>query len=417
MEQKAPRREVRRRRWTGGAGATLLFGLLLGVGFAWGTIAGDPGNSVSLAHGRKPTAATNAVGEVLILWESPEAGLSGQFIDPWGLFRGKEFPIGDLHGSEREPALTRLDDEEVAIVWESGLARRPSVRFRQFRKSLAGTRFLVPSSPEVEISDAVHPAVAAAEGNIALVWTAAEAQMGQHYLALLEEEDEPLARRSLAGTQLRIGQPGAATPADVAMANDGELLVVWENAGRDIMAFAMNATDLPETRQKGGRSLAGTQFRINESLSGEQTAPAVATTLDGNFLVVWETMQANGERSLYGRRIVERSLAGSLFRIDDDSSVTALDPSLAADPWGRQIVTWSQVDHSGAAAIMARSLLLDGTANGPVFRVDPGDPFPGAARVTRGGESTDFVVLWENDDMSENPDIRVRFLTGPYDQR
>jgi len=422
MEQRPSRRGHRRYRWKGSIGTTLLLGLLLILGFAWGAIAGDPGNSISLAHGKEPTAATNADGEVLVLWESAEGGVSGQLIDPWGLIMGEEFPISGLAGDERQPAVTWLDNQEVAIVWESedpapGAAQgsRPgtSVRYRQFRRGLAGSELLVPSTSEVEIPNAAHPAVAASDGSIALVWTAARSRRGQHYLRILETEPETSLSRGLAGSELRIGSPGAVTPADVAIAGDGEILVVWEDANREIMAFAMNARGLAGSEFKV-RGLAGSEFRISQSRGTQMTAPAVATTLDGNFLVTWETLLSNGERIVSGRRVVARGLAGSEFRIDSGLSGEAKNPSLAADSWGQQIVTWKQVIGS-EAAIMARAIHLDGTANGAAFRVDPGDPFPGAVRVTRGGQNNDFIVLWEDDEKSEAPDIRIRFLTGPYD--
>lgn len=422
MEQRSSGRGHRRYRWKGGIGTTLLLGLLLILGFAWGAIAGDPGNSISLALGKEPTAATNTEGEVLVLWESPEGGVSGQLIDPWGLIMGEEFPISGLIGDERQPAVTWLDNQEVAIVWESddsapgaaqGVRPGTSVRYRQFRKGLAGAEFLVPSTSELEIPNAAHPAVAASEGSIALVWTAARSRRGQHYLRILETESDATLSRGLAGAELRIGNPGAVTPADVAIADSGEVLVVWEDANSEIMAFAMNARGLAGAEFKV-RGLAGAEFRISESRGVQKTTPAVATTLDGNFLVTWETLLPNGQRIVSGRRIVARGLAGAEFRIDSGLSGEAKNPSLAADAWGRQIVTWKQVTGS-EAAIMARAIHLDGTANGAAFRVDPGDPFPGAARVTRGGQNNDFIVLWENDETAETPDIRLRFLTGPYD--
>ncbi len=409
MSQRTREQRSRRLRLFASTGSTLLLGFLLILSFAWGGLAADSNSGWNLAQGREPVATTNANGEVFVLWERPQGGLAGKAIDAWGDPRGLEFPIPGLVGGERRPAAAWLDDDQVVIAWESP-ASGSDVQVQQFGYRL-GDNFLVSSGEPIELSEALYPALAADEDGFAVAWTsvAPGGPNGQHFLAFFDRQpqDATLAIRGRRlGDNFRVGQPGAVTPPGIAVAEGtGAALVVWENAGKDIMAVAFR-----------DRARLGDNFRINASREGQQSSPAVTATLDGNFLVVWESRHpSGGERQIYGSRVAGwgRRL-GDNFRITSAPSFAPQRPSLAADPWGRQIVIWSQGDPS-EAAIMAQSIFLDGTANGPAFRVDSGDPFPGAPRVTRGGQGTDFIVLWENDETSENPDIRVRFLTGPYE--
>lgn len=382
---------------------TLLLAGLLILNFTWGSLVADSEDELSLAQGREPVATTNASGEVMVLWESPDGGLAGQALDPWGAPQGHEFPIPGAVGTERRPSAAWLDNEQVVIAWESP---KPSsgITVQQFGSGL-GANFLVASGEPIEIAGARYPALAAGENEYAVAWTSTDGPPGQHYVAFFDRETVDFHKSGL-GANFRVGTPGAVTPPGIAIAEGtGHALVVWEDAGKDIMAAAFE-----------GRSGLGANFRVNTTRQGWHSSPTVAATLDGDFLVVWEQEQPNGERYIYGSRVARGgSGLGANFRISASPSFGSQRPSLAADPWARQIVTWSKVDKSGAASIMAQSIFLDGSRNGPAFRVDAGDPFPGAPRVTRGGQGTDFVVLWEADETSEAPDIRVRFLTGPYD--
>lgn len=380
---------------------TLLLAFLLILSFTWGGLAADSEEELNLAQGREPVATTNTNGEVMVLWESPEGGLAGQALDAYGDPRGQEFPIPGLDGGERRPAAAWIDNDQVVIAWEDSAAAS-GVKVQQFGYGL-GDNFLIASGQPIAIAGALYPALAADEDGFAVAWTSTDGPNGQHYVAFFDGETQTFRSGQGLGDNFRIGKPGAVTPPGIAVAEGtGHALVVWEDASKDIMAAAF-----------AGRSGLGDNFRVNASSQGWHSSPTVTATLDGDFLVVWEQESSNGERYVYGSRVSRSgSGLGDNFRISTAPSYAAQRPSLAADPWGRQIVTWSRVDGSGAA-IMAQAVDLAGRRNGPAFRVDPGDPFPGMSRVTRGGQGTDFVVLWEADETSETPDIRVRFLTVP----
>lgn len=407
MSQSAKEPGNRRLRLFAKVGPTLLLSLLMILSFTWGGLAAVSEGELSLAQGREPVATTNDNGEVFILWENPQGSLSAQSIDVWGDPRGQEFPIPGLVGGERRPTAAWVNNEQLVIAWESTAS--PSGAKVQRFGYLTGNNYLVASGEPIEISDALYPAVAVDEAGFVVAWTAQPpaGPNGQHYVAFFDPQPTEVLRTGrLIGNPHRVGTPGALTPPGIAAAEGtGSVLVVWENAGKDIMAAAFL-----------NRVRTGSNFRISTEKQGWNSSPSVTATLDGNFLVVWENEHPNGERYVTGSMVASwGKLTGSNFRISSAPSVAPQRPSLAADPWGRQIVTWSRVDRSGAAAIIAQSMFLDGTRDGPAFRVDSGDPFPGAPRVTRGGPGTDFVVLWEADETSETPDIRIRFLTAPYD--
>ena len=84
---------------------------------------------------------------------------------------------------------------------------------------------------------------------------------------------------------------------DVAMADSGDFVVVWEddkdnNGYYQIYARGFNAN--------GSQRFA--DMTVNSVASGQQLKPAVAMTIDGKFVVVWEDdKDGNGYYQIYAR--------------------------------------------------------------------------------------------------------------------
>ncbi len=196
----------------------------------------------------------------------------------------------------------------------------------------------------------------------------------------------------------------------------------------------------------------GNQIFVNTTLSGNQTAPAIAADAQGNHIVVWlSTPQDNGIPGLYARRFdsngvpvadefqvnnfwaphdnpdVAMGPLGNFVVVSENywlegpvsSAVTARvfnqqgvplagefvvhkysdgfqgAPAVAMDSLGRFVVVWQSWEDDGDGfGIFARQFGEDGGALGPKFRVNSytksDQTQPAVAMESQG----DFVVIW-----------------------
>src|SRR5688572_28721575 len=120
---------------------------------------------------------------------------------------------------------------------------------------------------------------------------------------------EPLERRTLltlvpAGVEIHVStatlqnQHFPASAAD----GDGDLVVAWHSGEQDGSGLGIYAQRFNYDGGPGGGASGG-EFRVNTFTSGHQSAPAVASDHDGDFVIVW---QSNGEEGtgyeVYGQR-------------------------------------------------------------------------------------------------------------------
>ena len=167
---------------------------------------------------------------------------------------------------------------------------------------------------------------------------------------------------------------GEQTRPAVAMAPDGRILVAWQSdsqaggQGWDVAAQAFNA----------GGSPVGGEVLVNSATAGAQHSPRVAylaAPLPG-FAVVWES----------GPQIVVRRLSPAGVAIDgadvpvsSTSGGVRRNPAIASDPSGNYVVAWESLDADGRTSRIAARRFQGVTAiNGMADLLV--DPNPGAAR-------------------------------------
>lgn len=90
------------------------------------------------------------------------------------------------------------------------------------------------------------------------------------------------------------------TPAVVAADADGDFVVVWDSEGSD--GTDTDSISIQGQRYASDGSAVGSQFQVNSYTSGYQFAPSVALDADGDFVVVWASLESKGP-SQNNRRI------------------------------------------------------------------------------------------------------------------
>jgi hypothetical protein len=230
-------------------------------------------------------------------------------------------------------------------------------------------------------------------------------------------------------------------PVDVAMADDGDFVVVWDSDDStdpsadvyDILArrFAIDGT--PQTAE----------FQVNSHATDIQKHPRVAINYTGGkYAVVWESNGfAGGDQSLYS--VVARAYANDVaqgpdFQVNQTTSGNQRDPSIdfAHDNTLHFAIAWESEVSGGDYGIFSRRYFSGGTPDGDELRLDAwpygfwvqqGDPAVGLTAqltivaawqsyATRNGDDPDRCIEgrqhWSNDSYSE--EFQVNTETAEY---
>jgi len=192
----------------------------------------------------------------------------------------------------------------------------------------------------------------------------------------------------------------------VASRSNGDFVVVWASNLED---GAM--TGIYAQRFASSGAPIGPEFRVNSTTTDGQTSPKVAIT-GGGFVVVWTSNLQDGDaRGIFGRRFSSSGApAGSEFRVNSYTSGTQKTPAVAGDSAGNFVVLWSSLNQDGQGyALVGQRYASSGAPAGPEFRVNTyttqNQTYPAAAYDPLG----DFVVVWTGPQVSSYDVIGQRY--------
>ncbi len=178
----------------------------------------------------------------------------------------------------------------------------------------------------------------------------------------------------------------------VAMDPSGNFVVAWESDGQDgsdrgVFAQRYEATGAPS----------GSEFQVNTYTMSHQYGPAVAMDASGNFVVTWESYAQDGSgQGIFAQRYDGTGAAsGFEFQVNTYTSDTQYSPAAAMDPNGNFVVVWTSLNQDGyQGGIFAQRYDDMGTPQGSEFQVNSTTTgwqyAPAAAMDGSGG----FVVAW-----------------------
>ncbi len=184
----------------------------------------------------------------------------------------------------------------------------------------------------------------------------------------------------------------------VAMAPDGEFVVVWQSQGQDdptdpsgtsygIFAQRFNAAGMAQ----------GSEFQVNSFVTGNQVVPAVAMDADGDFVVVWSSFaQDGGGFGVYAQRYnAAGGTEGIEFLVNTTTAGHQSQPDVAMDALGDFVVIWTGQD-GDLSGIYAQRFDAAGAPQDSEFRVNEftiGEQVVPAVAMDADGN---FVVAWDD---------------------
>jgi hypothetical protein len=216
----------------------------------------------------------------------------------------------------------------------------------------------------------------------------------------------PAAAQQFAGTGFLVNSYTTGRQSWPAVASDmeGNFVVVWR-------------TDIPDSTSR--RAVAaqrfdhlgvrrGAEFIVTNPTSGGNNA-AVATAADGSFTVVWYGYGPAGS-GIVGRRYdAVGTPLGVEFEVNSQTGFNTSSPHVGHDPAGNFVVVWSRLDRFGSGwDLFGRRFDAAGHPVGSEFQVNAyttGEPTTGAVAMAPDGG---FVVVWSDAGQDGSDDVIAR---------
>lgn len=185
--------------------------------------------------------------------------------------------------------------------------------------------------------------------------------------------------------------------ASVAMNAAGGFVVVWESSIQGLNDFS----SIYAQRYDAAGAAVGGEIQVNSTEGEDHQFPKVAMNATGQFVVVWESIDQDGNLHVYDRRF---DATGTALGSDQAVPTTAIslstfstNPTVAMDASGNYVVAWENFDDvNGDEDIYARRFDASGVASGADFTVNAtltNDQASPALAMNSGG---DFVITWQS---------------------
>lgn len=308
---------------------------------------------------------TDAAGNFVVVWASPHAGGYGGNFDIFGQRYlangsaiGNEFPVSSYNtGLQEYPAVAVAPGGEFVVTWQSDKPStddRTGIRARRFGADATpiGSDFPVNTFttehqrwPAIAIDD---------DGDFVVVWQGDDSGGS--------DTDPVNPTKSISGQlfasdgsliggefQVNTYTTDHQYHPSVAMASDGDFLVVWDSRGSH--GPDTNSSIQGQRFAADGTPL-GSEFQVNSYITGSQEYADVAMASDGAFAVVWASTGSTGPDvgwSVQMRRLsADGMLVGQDFQVNSYTSGTQYHPAVSTTPSKEIVVVWQgHYDHPG----------------------------------------------------------------------
>ncbi len=205
---------------------------------------------------------------------------------------------------------------------------------------------------------------------------------------------------------------GSESKPDVAISSSGDFVVVWESDNND-----GNGNDIYFQSYNANGTEQGSTTRVNTTLAGDQNAPSVAIKPDGGFVVIWDGNGTQPGQSdsdgIFLQQYDSQGLPqGGETKVNSNNRVES-DADIAMNAVGEFVITWAS-DDTGSntdVEIYLQRFDANGTAQGSEIRANTTtdqNQFAPAIAMQSDGS---FAIAWEgNGDQSGQSDAHGIYL-------
>jgi len=260
-------------------------------------------NAYTAGAQSQPRVVALGSNDLVVVWQSygqdgDGTGVFGRRLPSSGTTFGPEYAVNlSTAADQSNPAISRLSDDRVIVVWQSDTAV-PGVREIRWRILAADG---APASGEYTANTPVSTATCSwpdvavlADDRFVIAWEREEGGDSDVYARWFASDGSPQG----AETRLNVEAMGDQLRPRLGAIPDGRLVATWMSDGQDGSYFGVFVR-----RFDADRLPAGGEFQANTFYTGEQSFPAVSTDATGGALVVWQSLGQDGSGyGVYGRR-------------------------------------------------------------------------------------------------------------------
>jgi hypothetical protein len=357
-------------------------------------------NSFTPGHQRGQMVASDANGNFVVVWHSDQdgsySGVFGQRFSSAGALLGSEFQINSYTTAfQQYPAVSSDPNGNFVVVWESYVQDGGGLGVfgRRFDSggSPLGAEFRVNS---YTTDHEAYPAVASdANGNFVVVWSSYGGQDGSGtgvFGRRFDSGGNPL------GSDFPINSYTTANQSSPHVATDagGNFVVVWKSYGQDgsLDGIFGQRFDASGARQGG-------EFQVNSYTTYHQQGPTVASDEAGNFAVVWISADQDGSGpGVFGRRFSASGVPqGSEFRVNSYTTSFQFGAAVASSTNGDFVVVWNSFGQDGSDdGVFARRFDSGSSPLGTEFRINSYTTGSQRLPTVASNAFGDFVVAWDS---------------------
>jgi hypothetical protein len=355
-------------------------------------------NTYTFDWQQRPSVASDPESTFVVVWdgESQDGDGHGVFAQRYlisGLPLGPEFRVNTYTtGFQAGPSVAVIAGGEFVVVWGSQQDGSDDVFGQRYNSSGA------PVGPEFRVN--THTSfgqwqgrvAADAFGNFVVVWTS-NGQDGANsgvFGQRFASTGVPL------GAEFRVNTYTSGYQTSPAVASDlqGNFIVVWQDG---LTGGGLPGRGVFGQRYDSSGAPVGPEFQVETYTTGFQGGPSVAVDFSGDFVVVWHSDLQDGYLwGVFGQRYSSSGApVGSDFRVNTFTFGYQWGPAVASDGSGNFVVTWGSIGQDGSnSGIFGQRYDSAGVPQGSEFRVNTYTTLDqgGAAVATNGGGS--FVVVW-----------------------
>jgi hypothetical protein len=349
---------------------------------------------------RIPIVASNAAGQSVVIWQSlsqeePGWTIYAQRLSPQLAFLGEAVQVNNYNdGSQDGQSLVIGPDGSFAVAWNGSDRSSPEdvVSVRRFDSGgvpLSGDKRISATTGDIQLLPRLGRT---ASDDLIISWEASNPVTG---FDILTRRADGLGAAQGPISTLNSSTDGAQRRADLAVAEDGSVVAVWQDALADGNDWGVFVRCLDPQGQ------GPIEAQVNQLTEGQQFRPRVARAADGRFAVVWQ--DNIGLSSFTYRRIMTRLFDSDCRPLGPELQVNQLDdgiqdqPAIAVDGAGNYVLAWQSFPPDfELQGVYARRLGRDGVFLGEEFRVseeiEAFQDFPAVSVLPDGG----YLFVWES---------------------
>jgi hypothetical protein len=299
-------------------------------------------------------------------------------------------------GNQNDPAVAMNSNGDFIVAWAGvgtgEMQDRHGVYIQRFNQfgTPSGNPVLV--NPIDNVSIQSQPAVAMDDnGNFLVTWTTNGGQDD-----IIAQRFDALGNKLSGPFTVNTVTNDRQEQSRVAMDADGDFVVTWDSYGQDGGSWGVFAQ-----RYSNGGAPQGGNFQVNQFATNTQRDSSVAMDPAGNFVVSWTSFnQDGGGYGVYARRYSAAGAAqGNEFQVNNTTANHQRYSDVDITPAGTFVVTWTSFGQDGEVnGIYARGFGANGASLGNEFQVNrvvAGEQTSSEVAVDNAGN---FVVAWTTPD-------------------